>query len=494
MRRSAGGSNGHRERLNGNSNGNGSSRMVNGHRRERKIRKKKVQKSAFESHYGPEWESYLQMCLLMTLLFLAGLYAFWKLIGGGDPLPSINSLFGPRRIYDIPGSMSKIGDKSVQYQLLRQEYDQIYPIDKDRTLEAVKKLRKRDYHPIPPPEEEYYDVHNCPFDPPDGYPYAWNIIEVLDHWPPDDPNPPDNVHQGICVFDYKMDQAKVMHYRDQELPFVVRGDPEVAATAERWNDPEYMAKLMNTVPHRTEYSPNNHFMYWMKPNLPTGTLAKKPNHKVHRFGYHVEAPVNWTQPTEMMRMAYDEWLSHANVSDEELGPSKPHWYYRLIGCGEQGKCDMGSSEYLYDELTFFQPRPQLYLVEHQKQKGIHCRFGMKGVIAENHFDGSRNTIVVLGGERRYILSHPEQCELLQLFPKEHPSARHSAVDWSNPDLETFPDFAHAKTNEIVMQAGDVLYLPTNWFHYIISLTLNFQCNTRSGIGPEYMPPITKCGF
>ena len=113
---------------------------------------------------------------------------------------------------------------------------------------------------------------------------------------------------------------------------------------------------------------------------------------------------------------------------------------------------------------------------------------------ENHFDGSRNSIVVLGGERRYILSHPDQCENLALYPKDHPSGRHSAVDWSNPDLDSFPQFSQARTNEVVLQAGDVLYLPTNWFHYIISLDLNFQCNTRSGLNPEYMAPIKKCGF
>ena len=103
-------------------------------------------------------------------------------------------------------------------------------------------------------------------------------------------------------------------------------------------------------------------------------------------------------------------------------------------------------------------------------------------------------IVVLGGERRYILSHPDQCENLELLPRGHPSARHSAVDWSDPDLEQFPNFRKAKVNEVVLQAGDVLYLPTNWFHYIISLELNFQCNTRSGISSEYMEPIRKCGF
>ena len=113
---------------------------------------------------------------------------------------------------------------------------------------------------------------------------------------------------------------------------------------------------------------------------------------------------------------------------------------------------------------------------------------------ENHFDGARNMVALMGGERRYILSHPDQCENLALFPKGHPSARHSAVDWSNPDLNKFPQFRYAEANEVVLQAGDVLYLPTTWFHFIVSLELNFQCNTRSGMSEEYMSSIHECGF
>jgi ribosomal protein L16 Arg81 hydroxylase len=119
---------------------------------------------------------------------------------------------------------------------------------------------------------------------------------------------------------------------------------------------------------------------------------------------------------------------------------------------------------------------------------------MKGVIAENHFDGSRNSIVVLGGSRRYILAHPDQCDLLALYPKGHPSARHSAVDWSRPNMEEFPEFDQAKANEVVLTPGQVLYLPTEWFHYIISLELNFQCNSRSGITHHYHDHIKRCGF
>lgn len=377
--------------------------------------------------------------------------------------------------------MADLGDKSPQYRRLRFEYDNKFPAEtiKDRAS-FVYNLRKRKYEPILPTETVGYDVFNCPEDPPMGYPAAFNMLELLKNWSPDDPTPHDRIYQGICVFDHSRDYDKAVRYREKELPFVVRDDPDVLRTVERWSRPEYLRRVLGNEKHRAEYSENNHFMYWNPP-------GKKFKRKM----------TNWKAPTENMRMTYGDWLSKANVTDDLLGPDKPHWYFRLIGCGLMGaNCDKGHSEFLFDELTFFQPRPEetLYMVQPKQQKGIHCRFGMRGVIAENHFDGSRNMIALLGGERRYILSHPNECENLCLYPRGHPSARHSAVDWSDPDLEEFPLFKKAKGNEIVLQAGDVLYLPTEWFHYIISLETNFQCNTRSGSSIEYKKLIHKCGF
>ncbi len=405
----------------------------------------------------------------------------------------------PSPIYAIPRALPHIGDKSDRYAQLRKDYDEFFPPGHpERSLEAVKGLHNDKYEPvemstvpIKDDQQEHnpepYDIYNCPDTPPQNYPYTWNLVgDVLRHWPTDDIQPRSKIHQTLCVFDYARDYDKALAYRKAEVPFVVVNDPEVAEAVERWNTPGFFETLMGNVLHRCEYSKNNHFMYWIQPSprrLRNGVVADS-------------SLKNWTAPTDMIRMKYSDWLKHANVSDDKLGPDKPHWYYRLIGCGEMGHdCDEGSSEYLFDELTFFQPRPdQLYLDEYQEQKGIHCRFGMRGVIAENHYDGSRNAIALLGGERRYILAHPKQCKHLALYPNGHPSARHSAVDWSNPDLQQFPEFSKARANEVVMQAGDVLYLPTNWFHYIISLQLNYQCNTRSGVSFEYHSDLKKCGF
>ena len=34
--------------------------------------------------------------------------------------------------------------------------------------------------------------------------------------------------------------------------------------------------------------------------------------------------------------------------------------------------------------------------------------------------------------------------------------------------------------DTVLKAGQVLYIPSHWFHYIISLQKSAQCNVRSG--------------
>lgn len=282
-------------------------------------------------------------------------------------------------------------------------------------------------------KEEVYDIYNCPNDPVPGYPYAWPILTVLDNWSPDDVAIPDVIYQGLCVFDYVKDYEKAMNYRKKEVPFIVQNDPEVTRTVERWNYPGFIADLLKGVRHRTEYSSNNHFMYAL-PKSDVKRAAKKKGPKWNKI------PKDWTPPTEQLRMPYTEWLEHANITidqqhkklqqeekqkgddkegdDGEEGeyvaaPNQEHWYFRLIGCGltgQTGACDKGSSEYLFDELPFFQPVNNLYMADGGQQKGIHCRFGMKGVIAENHFDGSRNSLVLLGGSRRYILAHPDQCK------------------------------------------------------------------------------------
>jgi len=265
----------------------------------------------------------------------------------------------------------------------------------------------------------------------------------------------------------------------------------------------------------TEKSESGTFTYWKNNN----DSNKKEDSS---------SSSNWKPPTEDTEMTYNQWIEKANITDDRLLKSdSTHYYFRMNGCAPGANDDNDDGDdndnnndvsnnnrdlssclalpsntikhapYMVDELPFYsQAKSSLYIKDtvqpttsgagngdhsHPTSKLIVCRFGMQGVIATNHFDGERNMVTVLSGERRYILSHPKNCGPHSLYPFGHPSARHSAVDWSDPDIITYPQFQNVTANEIVLQAGESLFIPSLWFHYIVSLSTNVQCNTRSGM-------------
>jgi hypothetical protein len=71
---------------------------------------------------------------------------------------------------------------------------------------------------------------------------------------------------------------------------------------------------------------------------------------------------------------------------------------------------------------------------------------------------------------------------------------HSKVDWSNIDDKYRDDFSKGRALEVILKAGEVLYLPSYWMHFIVSLGTSLQCNARSGISHENDEALAQCGF
>ena len=65
-------------------------------------------------------------------------------------------------------------------------------------------------------------------------------------------------------------------------------------------------------------------------------------------------------------------------------------------------------------------------------------------------------------------------------------------EMENPEMpelerEWLQRSSEALAVETVLKAGEVLYIPSHWFHYITSLQKSAQCNVRSGIDLEGDP-------
>ena len=73
------------------------------------------------------------------------------------------------------------------------------------------------------------------------------------------------------------------------------------------------------------------------------------------------------------------------------------------------------------------------------------------------------------GRKRVFLWPPADHPSLYPYPHIHPSYQQSQVNFDDPDRLLFPDFSHSAPLEMVLEPGDVAYLPPYWWHRIETL-------------------------
>jgi hypothetical protein len=108
---------------------------------------------------------------------------------------------------------------------------------------------------------------------------------------------------------------------------------------------------------------------------------------------------------------------------------------------------------------------------------VECRFGLAGTKIEAHFDTYDNFVALVVGRRRFVLAPPAACPFLNV--SRSPSRfRHSLADFEDARTWASPAFGEggARATQVVLEAGDVLYIPPFWFHFIVSLTHTAQCS------------------
>ncbi|GAB2526809.1 cupin-like domain-containing protein [Microbulbifer agarilyticus] len=107
-------------------------------------------------------------------------------------------------------------------------------------------------------------------------------------------------------------------------------------------------------------------------------------------------------------------------------------------------------------------------------------FGNRTRVAA-HFDLPENLACVVAGRRRFTLFPPEQVSNLYPGPLDFNPAGQSIsmVDFYNPIFDQFPKYRDALASAQVAEvyAGDVLYVPSMWWHQVEGLdSLNVLVN------------------
>jgi hypothetical protein len=95
-------------------------------------------------------------------------------------------------------------------------------------------------------------------------------------------------------------------------------------------------------------------------------------------------------------------------------------------------------------------------------------------IAPTHYHPlEENFLCQVLGRKRVLLYPPEQTPCLYPLPWNTPDTPcFSRVAALNPDLEKFPRFKDARPIDVVIEPGEMLYIPLHWWHGVFGLGVN----------------------
>ncbi|CAI4228660.1 unnamed protein product [Auanema sp. JU1783] len=95
--------------------------------------------------------------------------------------------------------------------------------------------------------------------------------------------------------------------------------------------------------------------------------------------------------------------------------------------------------------------------------------GPQGTVSPLHTDPRHNLFCQVYGRKFLRLIPPTDTE--HVYPiQDGILTNTSQVDVEHPDYEEFPNFAKAQCFDVILEAGDALYIPKKWWHFVKSLS------------------------
>ncbi|MFI9817791.1 cupin-like domain-containing protein [Saccharothrix variisporea] len=103
----------------------------------------------------------------------------------------------------------------------------------------------------------------------------------------------------------------------------------------------------------------------------------------------------------------------------------------------------------------------------------------KGVFTQSHFDELENFNIALEGRKRFVLAPPGSFEYYPRSIRRGFGDKSQAFDFDDVDARRFPKLVAklAQRRELVLEPGQMLYLPLGWWHQAESLEdMNINMN------------------
>ena len=136
--------------------------------------------------------------------------------------------------------------------------------------------------------------------------------------------------------------------------------------------------------------------------------------------------------------------------------------------------------YFFDDPTFRvllqDLEPPVHIIDFRDERRGACKlwFGPGGTITPFHYDEHPILFGQIYGRKRFKLVSPFDGQKMYVHHRYY-----SAVDPENVDEQRYPAFHHVSVAEVLVEPGDLLFIPTGWWHWVKSIDVSISSTFSS---------------
>jgi hypothetical protein len=210
----------------------------------------------------------------------------------------------------------------------------------------------------------------------------------------------------------------------------------------------------------------------------SGLLDWTPARLAERFG-HLAVEVQTDRRTEPIWDVFlrgkTSTMPFADYVQRVLAAGETNEFYLT---GNEGFLNHDKDELVLADVAFGDE----LLDSGNRYQGTSLWLGPAGTISPLHRDRVNVLNVQSFGSKRITMI--DSCQLPRVYNEQ---SFYSMVDVERPDLERFPEFGNVTVRQAVLEPGDAVFIPINWWHQLRALQVsisvaftNFHLNNTFG--------------
>lgn len=176
---------------------------------------------------------------------------------------------------------------------------------------------------------------------------------------------------------------------------------------------------------------------------------------------------------EMNRQTHRTELRFADYVDMVYSGKVTNDYYMVAN---NGFFQRAEAQPLLEDITAF---PE-YLNATAAGQQCFLWFGPAGTITPLHHDTSNILLAQVAGRKLYRVIPASQWEYIY-----NSIGVFSDVNCEKPDLKCYPKFCKASVAEIVVEPGEVLFMPVGWWHFVRALDVSMTVSFTNFVFPNH---------